>query len=138
MFMPFEEIVCLNLKSSKGKTLLYLADHYTRLSASAFTASKNSQTIITSIVKTWISVFGSYKKFLTDNGGEFASPEFIKICDALELTVKATPYDSPWSPLLMIHPEAMVLSKDKIWFLQKCYTRSYKTHNQPSCGMLHE
>ena len=55
-------------------------------------------------------MYGSLEKFLTDNRGEFASPEFIKICDSLELTVKATPYDSPWSSNGLVERQNLVLS----------------------------
>ena len=53
--------------------------------------------IIENIFKMWISIFGSPKKFLMDNGGEFANSEFVDFCENLNIVIKTTAAESPWS-----------------------------------------
>ena len=74
------ETVAMDLKFCHGKILLHIIDHCTGLSASNVVSNKNPDTIIKAILKIWISVYDSPEKFLTENRGEFAINNFIKLC----------------------------------------------------------
>ena len=93
----FLETVAMDLKFYHGKIILHLIDHCTRLSASTLIPNKNPETIVKAIFKIWISVYGTTKSFLTDNGGEFANTQFIEMCESLNINVKTTAAESPWS-----------------------------------------
>ena len=105
----------MDLKSCKGHTLLHLIDHFTCLSTLSVIPNKKPETIIQSIFKIWVSVFGSAKKFLPDNGGKFSNKDFMDVCEALGITVKTTAAESPWSNGL-VERHSLVLSEmlDKI------------------------
>ena len=45
----------------------------------------------------WIHYFGSPRRFLTDNGGEFAHEEFKELCEKFNIVSITTPGESPWS-----------------------------------------
>ena len=87
MATAFQECVAMNLKFYWGKILLHLIDHTTRLLASTFTPSKEPNVIINAIFKSRIQIFGAPKKFLTDNEGEFANADFLKMCEAISSRV---------------------------------------------------
>ena len=97
MATAFQECVAMYLKFYRAKSLFHLIDHATRLSASTFVPSKEPNVIINVIFKSWIQIFGATKKFLTDNGGEFANEEFLEMCEAMNITVKVTAAESPFS-----------------------------------------
>ena len=97
MATRIQEMVAMDLKSYKEHTLLHLIDHFTCLSASSVIPNKKPGTIIESIFKIWISVYGSAEKFLSDNGGEFAKKDFMDMCETLGITVKTTAAESPWN-----------------------------------------
>ena len=107
----------MDLKSYKGHTLLHLMYHFTRLSASSVIPKKKkiTETIIQSIFKIWISVYGSAEKIISDNRGELASKDFMDMCETLGITVKTTAAESPWSNSL-VERHNLVLSErlDKI------------------------
>ena len=97
MATAFQECVLMDLKFYKGKILFHLIDHETRLSTSTFVPSKEPNVIINAIFRSWIQIFGAPEKFLTDNGGEFASAEFLEMCEAMNITVKVTAAEPPFS-----------------------------------------
>ena len=87
----------MDLKMFHGKILLHLIDHATRLSACAVVSSKRPEEIIRQIFRVWISVYGCPEKFLMDNGGEFNNEHFRQLCEKVNITVKTTAAESPWS-----------------------------------------
>ena len=97
MATSFGECVAMDLKMFHGTNLLHLIDHATRLSACAIVKSKKPEEIIRQIFKIWISIYGCPEKFLTDNGGEFSNDDFRKLCEKVNITVKTTAAESPWS-----------------------------------------
>ena len=109
------------LKFYKGKIILHLVDHATRLSVSSLVPSKKPDVIIESILKNWISVFGSADQFLSDNGGEFANEKFMEMCESLNINFKTTSVESPWSNGL-IERHSLTLSEilDKVLEESKC------------------
>ena len=76
----FNEVVAMDLKEwDKRKNLwfLHLINLATRFSISAIIYRKEKQVIINEIIKKWIGTgLGCPRKFLLDNGGEFANDEF--------------------------------------------------------------
>ena len=97
MATTFGEYGAMDLKLFPGTKLLHMIDHATRLSACAIVKSKQPEEIISKIFKVWISVYGCPEKFLTDNGGEFSNEDFRQLCEKVNITVKTTGAESPWS-----------------------------------------
>ena len=97
MATAFQKCVAMDLKFYRGKILFQLIDHATRLSASTFVPYKEPNVIINAIFRSCIQIFGAPGKFLTDNGGEFVNAEFLEMCEAMNITVKVTPEESPFS-----------------------------------------
>ena len=93
----FQETVAMDLKFYKGKIILHLIDHATRLSQAVCILSKQPKDVIKAIFDKWISVYGSTERFLSDNGGEFVNEEFLIMCEQFNITVKTTSAESPWS-----------------------------------------
>jgi len=93
----FGECVAMDLKMFHGKILLHLIDHATRLSACAVVSSKRPEEIICQIFRVWISFYGCPEKFLMDNGGVFNDEHFRQLCEKVNITVKTTAAESPWS-----------------------------------------
>ena len=121
MATNFQETVAMDLKFCHGKILLHLIDQCTQLSASCTIPNKNPDTVIKAIFKIWISVYGSAEKFLTDNGGDFANSDFIKLCKSFGITVKTTAAESPWSNGLVERHNFVLSDKlDKILHDNNC------------------
>ena len=70
MATKFLETVAMDLKNFEGKIILHLIDHLTRLSNAIIIPDKRPKTVISAIMKNWISIYGASNKFLFDNGGE--------------------------------------------------------------------
>ena len=80
-----------------GVWFLNLIDHATRFCASAVIRSKASDVIIREIFRIWICIFGPPQKFLSDNEGEFSNSSFRDMCETMNIVVKTTAAESPWS-----------------------------------------
>ena len=95
----FNETVALDLKIyENNKTyFLHIIDHATRFSAATVIKSKKPEVIINDFFKHWVAVFGSPKKVLSDNGGEFANADFVDMCQNLNISFVTTAAESPWS-----------------------------------------
>ena len=91
----------MDLKFYKGRILLHLIDHPTRLSVSSFLKSKEPEVILKAIFKSWIQIYGAPEKFLTDNSGEFANLKFIDMAESMNITVKVSAAKSPFSNILV-------------------------------------
>ena len=77
------EVVVLDLKEwEKGKKwILHIVDAATRFTLSAFITDKKPATIINRIMLLWIgSVFGSQKRSMADNCGDFANEKHKDMC----------------------------------------------------------
>ena len=97
MEKTFNETVGMDLKEwshSPEIWFLHFVNHSTRYSASCVIYTKRKKEIIFQI---WISIFGSAKKFLIDNGGEFDSDEFRSLCENVNIRICTTAAESPWS-----------------------------------------
>ena len=92
----FKECVTMGLKFYKGKILLHMIDHTTKLSVTLILPSKKPDQIVNATMKYWIAVYGTVYKFVTDNGGEFVNEELMTLCKALNIKVHTTGAESPW------------------------------------------
>lgn len=94
----FNEVVAMDLKEWKpGTYFLHLIDLATRFSLAAVIHRKTPSTIIDKVMTLWIgSGMGPPKKFLADNGGEFANEEFRSMAENLNIEVLNSAGYSPW------------------------------------------
>ena len=97
MATSFQECIAMDLKFYKGRILLHLIDHATRLSVSSFLKSKEPEVIRKAIFKSWIQIYSATETFLTDNDKEFANSKFIDMAESMNITVKVTAAESPFS-----------------------------------------
>ena len=97
MTTEFQDIVAMDLKQFEGNWILHLIDLCTRLSAACFIRNKSKEKITAAIFRIWIAVYGTPKKFMSDNGGEFANSDFIEMCEQLNVIPLTTAAESPWS-----------------------------------------
>ena len=91
----FNQVVAMDLKQFRdGIYFLHLIDLFSRFSLSQVITRKLPSVIIDTVIKTWIaSGLRAPKKFLIDNGGEFANNLYkemaahfnVEICNSLEL-----------------------------------------------------
>ena len=72
-----------------------MIDHLTRFSASCVIKSKHKEVIVKKIFQIWISIFGSAKKCLVDNAGEFNNHEFISLCENVNIHICTTAAEAP-------------------------------------------
>ena len=93
----FNDTVAMDIKFYHGTPLLHLIDCCTRFSMTAALTSKHAKVVVENIFKLWITIFGCPKRFLSDNGGEFANQEFRDVAEALNIQVITTAAESPWS-----------------------------------------
>ena len=94
----FNEVVAMDLKEWKhGVYFLHLIDLATRFSLAAVIYKKTPSTIIDNVMKLWIgSGMGPPRKFLADNGGEFANEEYRDMAQNLNIEVWNSAGFSPW------------------------------------------
>ena len=95
MSSSFQELVSIDLKFFENKIILHLIDVCTRHCSASFIPNKKKETKINAIFKTWMAIYGNPRKFLIDNGGEWANKEFLEMCDSLGTDIKTTAAESP-------------------------------------------
>lgn len=97
----FNETVCMDLfefnKKSKKMWVLHFIDAFTRRSNAAFISTKKDTEIVKQVYLMWIENYGCPKKFLADNGGEFANEKYKEMNEKLNIEVWQTAGESPWS-----------------------------------------
>ena len=92
----FNETLSLILHELKPNLLyLHVVDEFSRFRAASFVTNKSI--VAKSFLKNWVVIFGAPKKVFTDNGGEFDSSIFYKLCQKLNMKIQTTPSCSPWS-----------------------------------------
>ena len=72
-------------KSNPKVWFLHIIDHLSRFSASCVIKTKWKEEIIKQVSRIWVSIFGSPKKFLVDNGGEFNNEDFHSLCENVKM-----------------------------------------------------
>lgn len=94
----FNEVVAVDLKEWKPNLyFIHLIDVATRFSLAAVIKKKTPEVITEKIMTLWIgSGMGPPKRFLADNGGEFANEVFRDMCANLNIEVLNTAAYSPW------------------------------------------
>ena len=97
MATRFGQCVAMDLKAFGNVHLLHLIDHATRFSAGAVIRTKKAETVMKELFRVWISVFGAPDKFLSDNGGEFNNEIYREVAEKLNIVLKTTAAESPWS-----------------------------------------
>ena len=95
--MVFNEIVTIDLKQRKSRWIMYMIDGVTRYTRACFLNDKKKETIVDSIIKIWLSIFGSANTFLMDNGGEFANDTMRELGNQYGITIKHTAAYAPWA-----------------------------------------
>lgn len=93
----FNEVVSMDLKHVGRHNVLHIVDTFTRFRSAAVVENKEPDTIIQSLFTAWIGFFGTPKKFLVDNGGEFNNKHFLSLAENCNIRVLATSAESPWS-----------------------------------------
>lgn len=73
-----------------------MIDRVTRYTSAVVIKGKSAEEIIKGFFKSWISLFGTPKHVLTDNGGEFLNFKFTNLCDTFSITHLNTAAYSPW------------------------------------------
>ena len=93
----FNELVSMDLKLIKGVWVLHCIDYLTRFSTAHPLRTKTAQEVIEKFLLIWISTFGSPKKVLSDNGGEFTGEKWDAFCEAFNITKLSTAAEAPFS-----------------------------------------
>ena len=93
----FNEHVAMDLKDIASKKILHIIDHVTRFSAACVVSSIRKEEIVAAVLRIWVSIFGSPKKILSDNGGEFSNEDFADMAAKLNTKITTTAAESPWS-----------------------------------------
>ena len=95
----FNEVVCMDLFEFETKKVwvLHFIDAFSRRSNAVFIKTKKDTEIIKHMYTSWIKHHGSPKRFLTDNGGEFANEKYKEMNEKLNIEVCHTAAESPWS-----------------------------------------
>ena len=111
----FQDTAALDLKFYCNIILLHIIDHATRYSACARIPSKRPDQVVKALFSHWISIFGPPRKVLSDNGGEFINQELIDLCESLNITLKTTGAEAPWSNgLIERHNQVLANMLDRV------------------------
>ena len=94
----FNDVVAMDLiVITHGVYILHLIDLFTRYSVACVRSSKRQDQIVDAVMKAWVSYFGTPRRFLADNGGEFANAEYREMCENFNIDMMKTAAESPWS-----------------------------------------
>ena len=87
----------MDLKEINGFKILHLIDHATCYSAVTIVKLKQKEEIVKAIFKIWITLFGHPNEILSDNGGELNNYAWCDLSDQLNVFIRTTPGEFPWS-----------------------------------------
>ena len=93
----FNETVAMDLKKWHGAHFLVMVDLASRFCTAVVIANKSTDTVVTAIFKSWITLFGVPRNFLSDNGGEFNNEIMRCLGDQFGVKLMCTAAESPWS-----------------------------------------
>ena len=81
----FNDTVAMDLKvyTNNQIYLLHIIDHLTHFSAGAVIRSKSAEVIMREFFKSWVSIFGTPRRVLSDNGSEFANIKLDELTNKL-------------------------------------------------------
>ena len=98
MARQFNDVVAMDLTKFGDVYFLHFIDLFTRFSKSKVIRRKTPKVIVDSVATEWIAAgFGSPKKFLVDNGGEFDNEEYRELAEQFNVEICSTAAYSPWS-----------------------------------------
>ena len=69
------------------------------------------------ILNSWICIFGPPTKFLSDSGREFTNQDLLDLCEKMNIVVKTTAAESPWSNGLVEQHNAVI----NLNYFDKCF-----------------
>ena len=93
----FNDILTLDIKMRDGKLILYMIDHFSRLTKGIFVKSKKPPEIVKAIMLHWVAAgFGLPGSLHSDVGGEFTNAEVIEMAEQLGCKVTSTAGSSPY------------------------------------------
>ena len=94
----FNDTVAMDLKSVNNEVLLlHMIDTITRFSSAKVIPNKKKETIVEAICSNWIALFGTPKRFMADNGGEFVNHEYTEMCEQFNIEIQNSAAESPFS-----------------------------------------
>ena len=73
-----------------------MIDEFTRYSRCIVIRNKEAETVVGGIVQRWISIYGTFKQFLHDNGLEFNNELLRNVGDKFSINIKSTAGYSPF------------------------------------------
>ena len=91
----FNEVVSLDLKHWDNGFILHIIDVWSRYTMSVYIAKKLPQLVIDCLMKRWISIFGTMKGLISDNGGEFTADEMKEVASILGVRLLTTAAQAP-------------------------------------------
>ena len=117
----FNDFLAMALKPYNNVHFLHMIDHATRFSSACVIPNKRHDVVIESVFKHWIALFGAPKKILSDNGSEFNDKVFRELGELLNIELKTTGAESPWSNgITEWHNRIIGNMVDKILHDQNC------------------
>ena len=95
----FNDTVCMDLKEFEHLKIwiLHLIDASSRYTAACLINTKKKEVVVAAIFRIWIMYFGCPRRFMSDNGGEFANDVFIEMNEKLGVETITTAAESPFS-----------------------------------------
>ena len=117
----FNDTVSMDLKFFEQTIFLHMIDHATRYSSVCVIPNKRQDTVIQKIFEHWIAIFGPPKMILSDNGLEFNNAAMRELGNLLNIEIKTTAAESPWSNGITERHNAIIANMmKKILFDRKC------------------
>ena len=97
MAKDVNDVIAMDLKKLKnGKHILYIIDLFSRFTMAKIINTKKPAEIVNGLMEKWISIFGTPRKILTDNGGEFCNETMLLLTNKFNVEHNTTGAESPW------------------------------------------
>ena len=97
MAKDVNDVIAMDLKKLKnGKHILYIIDMFSRFTMAKIINTKKPTEVINGLMEKWITIFGTPRKILTDNGGEFCNEEMLLLTNKFNVVHNTTGAESPW------------------------------------------
>ena len=93
----FNEMISMDLKIWGKIYFLVIVDVATRFCIATIISNKTSETVIKSVILSWVALFGPPKNILSDNGCEFNNSDMREFGEAFNAKIMTTAAESPWS-----------------------------------------
>ena len=93
----FNELVAMDLGDIDGKLFLVMIDVATKYCQAIWVNNKKPEEINGKFIIKWVSIFGAPQNLITDNGKEFQNEKSLNMTEKLNIKMRSTPAESPWS-----------------------------------------